>query len=118
CGKRNPGPMRGGTIGAWCHQFHPEANRVCCLSLFEGGEHLFHPDITKSVIGNRYLDEARLHADCDPYSSRLGASQASFDPKACRTPMKCAPWTACDLVSCQEKASSRTCIQTRLHAVE
>jgi hypothetical protein len=42
--------MRGGTIGAWRHQFHPEAHRVCCLSLCEASEHLFHPDFTKTVI--------------------------------------------------------------------
>ncbi len=32
--------------------------------------------------------------------------------------MKCAPWTTCDFVSCQGKASSRTGLETRLRAVE
>jgi hypothetical protein len=50
CGKRDPGPMRGGTIGAWRHQFHPEAHGVCRLSLCEASEHRFHPDFTKTVI--------------------------------------------------------------------
>ena len=42
--------MNSGTISTRCHQFHPKTHRVCCLSLCKASEHLFHPDITKTVI--------------------------------------------------------------------
>jgi hypothetical protein len=117
CGERDPRTMRRGTIGAWRHQFNPEAHRVCCLGPRKAGEHLVHPDIAKTVIRNRHLDEARLRAERDPHRPCLGTPQSGFDPKACRTPMKCAPWSACDFVSCQEQASSRSRLETRLQTV-